>query len=75
MTEFTVDARSITSKGDGKVRAFVTSPSGVRTEALVNNQSNGQYRLGVISLLKDYTETLFSDVFTLLVNEDHTKLM
>jgi len=42
-TEFTVDARSVMPRG-GKVKAFVTAPSGTRTEALVNNNNDGTYK-------------------------------
>lgn len=42
-TEFTVDARSVVPHG-GKVKAFVTAPSGTRTEALVNNNNDGTYK-------------------------------
>ena len=42
-TEFTVDARSVVPRG-GKVKAFVTTPSGTRTEALVNNNNDGTYK-------------------------------
>ena len=42
-TEFTVDARSVVPRG-GKVKAFVTAPSGTRTEALVNNNNDGTYK-------------------------------
>ena len=43
MTEFTVDARSVTRNGEGKVKVVVTSPSGIRTEALVSNKHDGTY--------------------------------
>ncbi len=43
-TEFTVDAKSVTRSGEGKVKAFVTAPSGTRTEALVNNNNDGTYK-------------------------------
>ncbi len=43
-TEFTVDAKSVSRTGDGKVKAFVTAPSGTRTEALVNNNNDGTYK-------------------------------
>ena len=42
-TDFTVDARSVTPTGEGKVKAFVTSPSGNRMEGLVNNNNDGTY--------------------------------
>jgi len=42
-TEFTVDARSVMPRG-GKVKAFVMAPSGMRTEALVNNNNDGTYK-------------------------------
>jgi len=42
-TEFTVDARSVVPRG-GRVKAFVTAPSGTRTEALVNNNNDGTYK-------------------------------
>ena len=42
-TGFTVDAKSIAPKGEGKVRAIVTSPSGQRTESLVKNNNDGTY--------------------------------
>ena len=43
MSSFTVDARSVTRKGEGKVKVIVTSPSGIRTEALVSNKQDGTY--------------------------------
>lgn len=43
-TEFTVDAKSVSTTGEGKVKAFVTAPSGVRTEALCNNNQDGTYK-------------------------------
>ena len=43
-TDFTVDARAVTNTGDGKVKSFVTAPSGTRTEALVNNNNDGTYK-------------------------------
>jgi len=43
-TDFTVDAKSIEPKGDGLVRALITSPSGTLTEAIVKNQQNGLYQ-------------------------------
>ncbi|XP_052286873.1 filamin-A-like isoform X5 [Dreissena polymorpha] len=42
-TGFTVDAKSVTPVGEGKVRAIVTSPSGQRTESLVKNNKDGTY--------------------------------
>jgi len=42
-TEFTVDARSVVPRG-GRVKAFVTAPTGTRTEALVNNNNDGTYK-------------------------------
>ena len=43
-TEFTVDAKSVSKVGEGKVKAFVTVPSGTRMEALVNNNKDGTYK-------------------------------
>ena len=43
-TEFLVDATPVTSTGEGKVKAFVTAPSGTRMEALVNNNNDGTYK-------------------------------
>jgi len=42
-TDFTVDATSVEPKGEGLVRALITSPSGTLTEAIVKNQQNGLY--------------------------------
>jgi len=42
-TGFTVDAKSVTPVGEGKVRAIVTSPSGQRTESLVKDNKDGTY--------------------------------
>ncbi|XP_052780237.1 filamin-A-like isoform X2 [Mya arenaria] len=42
-TGFTVDAKSVTPVGEGKVRAIVTSPDGKRTESLVKNNNDGTY--------------------------------
>ena len=43
-TDFTVDATSVSPTGEGKVKAFVTSPAGTRMEALVNNNNDGTYK-------------------------------
>lgn len=43
-TEFTVDARNVVPRTAGKVKAFVTAPSGTRTEALVNDNNDGTYK-------------------------------
>ncbi len=43
-TDFTVDANAVTGTGEGKVKSFVTAPSGTRTEALVNNNNDGTYK-------------------------------
>ena len=43
-TDFTVDAKSVTPSGEGKVKAFVTAPTGTRMEALVNNNNDGTYK-------------------------------
>ena len=43
-TDFTVDATSVEPKGEGLVRALITSPGGTLTEAIVKNQHNGQYQ-------------------------------
>ena len=40
---FTVDAKSVTPNGEGKVRAIVTSPTGQRIESLVHNNEDGTY--------------------------------
>lgn len=43
-TDFTVNAQSVTRTGEGKVKAFVTAPTGTRMEALVNNNNDGTYK-------------------------------
>lgn len=43
-TDFTVDVRSVLPRGSGKVKGFVTSPSGTKTEVLVNNNGDGTYK-------------------------------
>ena len=43
-TEFVVDATPVTATGEGKVKAFVTAPSGTRMETLVNNNNDGTYK-------------------------------
>ncbi|KAL3851735.1 hypothetical protein ACJMK2_015452 [Sinanodonta woodiana] len=40
---FTVDAKSVSPTGEGKVRAVVTSPSGQRTESIIQNKEDGTY--------------------------------
>ncbi|XP_036366037.1 filamin-A isoform X2 [Octopus sinensis] len=40
---FTVDATPVTTNGDGKVRAVVTSPSGAKAELPIDNKKNGIY--------------------------------
>lgn len=42
-TDFTVDATSVNRTGEGKVKAFISAPSGTRMEALVNNNNDGTY--------------------------------
>lgn len=43
--EFTVDARSVSPKAQGKVKAIVTSPSGQRNDTLVKNNGDGTYNV------------------------------
>lgn len=40
---FTVDATPVTTNGDGKVRAVVTTPSGAKAELPIDNKKNGIY--------------------------------
>jgi hypothetical protein len=42
-TDFTVDATSVEPKGDGVTKAVITSPTGIRTEAIVKNKKDGYY--------------------------------
>lgn len=42
-TNFTVDAKSVTPRGKGKVRAVITNPSGAKSEGIVTNNMDGTY--------------------------------
>lgn len=42
-TDFTVDARSVTPNGKGKVRAVITNPSGTKNDTNVTNNLDGTY--------------------------------
>ena len=42
-TEFTVDARSVTPNGEGKVEAILTTPTNRRIQTLVSNNKDGTY--------------------------------
>ncbi|CAF0978621.1 unnamed protein product [Adineta ricciae] len=44
-TEFTVDAKSVTSSGTGRVECLLTSPSGRPVRCPVKNMSNGTYQV------------------------------
>ena len=39
-----MDAKSVSPVGEGKVKAFVTTPTGTRMEALVTNNNDGTYK-------------------------------
>jgi len=43
VTEFTVDAKSVQPKGDGKIKAILTTPSGALTEAQIIDNKDGTY--------------------------------
>lgn len=43
MNEFTVNARPIAPHGQGKVKAILTDPAGVRTEVPIVNNKDGTY--------------------------------
>ncbi|XP_025106447.1 filamin-A-like isoform X3 [Pomacea canaliculata] len=43
LTEFTVDAKSVTTTGQGQVKAILTTPSGRRMETIVKNKKDGTY--------------------------------
>ncbi|XP_074644606.1 filamin-C-like isoform X4 [Tubulanus polymorphus] len=45
LTDFTVDARSVTRTGDGKVKAILTNPQGVKYDTIVNNNKDGTYKV------------------------------
>lgn len=60
-TEFTVDARNVVPRTAGKVKAFVTAPSGTRTEALVNDHNDGTYKCMYTPF--EQGKFYFSDVF------------
>ena len=42
-TEFTVDARSVTANGEGKVEALLTTPTNRRIQTRVSNKKDGTY--------------------------------
>ena len=44
VSEFTVDATSVSPKSEGLVKALITNPSGTLTEGLVTNNHDGTYQ-------------------------------
>lgn len=44
-TDFTVDARAVTSKGEGQVTCTITNPSGNKTDSTVQSLNNGNYKV------------------------------
>ena len=44
VSEFTVDATSVSPKSEGVVKALITNPSGTLTEGLVTNNNDGTYQ-------------------------------
>lgn len=44
-TEFTVDAKSVTSSGSGTVECLLTTPSGRVVRCPVKNMANGTYQV------------------------------
>lgn len=44
-TEFTVDARSVTGSGSGRVECLLTSPSGRVVRCPVKNMADGTYEV------------------------------
>ncbi len=44
-TEFTVDAKSVTSSGSGNVECLLTSPSGRVARCPIKNMANGTYQV------------------------------
>lgn len=44
-TEFTVDAKSVTSNGAGTVECLLTTPSGRVVRCPVKNMANGTYQV------------------------------
>ncbi|XP_071084082.1 filamin-A-like isoform X4 [Haliotis cracherodii] len=62
-TEFTVDAKSVSPVGQGKVRAILTNPSGTLNDTAVRNNGDGTYNVqytpfeeGPVSLDVTYDE-------------------
>lgn len=45
LTEFTVDAKTVTPTSEGMVRAIVTSPSGKKTDSFVQPKEDGTYKV------------------------------
>ncbi|XP_021363284.1 filamin-A-like isoform X15 [Mizuhopecten yessoensis] len=45
LSEFTVDAKSVTPVGEGNIRAIVTSPSGTKHDSIVTNKKDGTYNV------------------------------
>lgn len=43
LSEFTVDAKSVTPVGAGNIRAIITSPSGTKHDSIVTNKKDGTY--------------------------------
>lgn len=61
-TEFTVDARAVVPRTAGKVKAFVTAPSGTRTEALVNDLGDGTFKCMYTPFEQGWQESVTVDL-------------
>nr|XP_042902335.1 filamin-A isoform X2 [Parasteatoda tepidariorum] len=44
-TEFTVDARAVSKRSEAKVQCKITNPSGTKTDAFVQSQNDGTYKI------------------------------
>ncbi|XP_069142482.1 filamin-A-like isoform X9 [Argopecten irradians] len=45
LSEFTVDAKSVSPVGEGNIRAIITSPSGTKHDSIVTNKKDGTYNV------------------------------
>lgn len=45
LSEFTVDAKTVTPVSEGNLRAIITSPSGTKHDSIVTNNKDGTYNV------------------------------
>ena len=62
-TEFTIDAKSVTTKSDGKVKAILTTPSGAKLDTLVTPNSDGTYTCLYTPFEQGISFTIFNRIY------------